>query len=293
MGPGDIAILTEYNAADFLNNTVYSTGSAPQPTSVALADFNNDNQSDIVIANSGRDSLGILIASNNGTFGTEMIYPIGTDSSPQYVITCDINKDNHIDIVSVNSKSNSISVIMGYGNGSFAEQIIYPTGDKSYPSGVVAGDVNNDNRLDLVIANKGTDSIGILYGYDYTSFQTQQTYSSIDNLSPRAIIVNDFNNDNILDIAATFGDSDTWCILLGYGNGSFTNPKTYSLPNRFLSAGGIGVGDFNNDNQSDIVIANYGSDNIGVVLGYGNGSFTAITLYSTGSRFQPDSCCLW
>ena len=64
----------------------------------------------------------------------EMIYPIGTDSSPQYVITCDINKDNHIDIVSVNSKMNSISVIMGYGNGSFAEQIIYPTGDKSYPS---------------------------------------------------------------------------------------------------------------------------------------------------------------
>ena len=69
-GPGDIAILTEYNAAEFLNNTVYSTGSSPQPTSVALADFNNDNQSDIVVANSGRDSLGILLASNNGTFGT-------------------------------------------------------------------------------------------------------------------------------------------------------------------------------------------------------------------------------
>ena len=48
-------------------------------------------------------------------------------------MTCDINKDNHIDIVSVNSKSNSISVIMGYGNGSFAEQMIYSTGNGSSP----------------------------------------------------------------------------------------------------------------------------------------------------------------
>ena len=35
----------------------------------------------------------------------EMNYQIGTDSHPQYVMTCDINKDNHTDIVSVNSKN--------------------------------------------------------------------------------------------------------------------------------------------------------------------------------------------
>ena len=71
-GTGDIAILTEYYAAEFVNKTIYSTGSAPQPTSVAIGDFNNDNRSDIVVANSGRDSLGILLASSNGTFGIEM-----------------------------------------------------------------------------------------------------------------------------------------------------------------------------------------------------------------------------
>ena len=280
-GRGDIAILTEYNAAEFANKIVYSTGSAPQPTSVAVGDFNNDNQSDIVVANSGTDTLGILLATKNGTFRMEMMYPIGTDSFPQYVITCDINNDNQMDIVSVNSKINSISVIMGYGNGSFAEQIIYSTGDKSYPSDVVAGDVNNDNRLDLVIVNEGTGSISILFGYDYTSFESEQAYSSIDNVDPRAVVVSDFNNDNIEDIAAIFTTSETLCILLGYGNGSFTIVKTYSLPNG-SKPWAIAVGDFNKDNLSDIVIANSYSYNIGVLLGYGNGSFSTIILYPTG-----------
>ena len=109
-----------------------------------------------------------------------MTYPIGIDSHPQYVITGDINKDNHIDIISVNSKSDSISLIMGLGNGSFASQKIYSTGNGSHPSAIALGDFNNDNRSDFVIANKGTDNIGILIGFNYSSFQSQNTYARID-----------------------------------------------------------------------------------------------------------------
>ena len=177
-----------------------------------------------------------------------------------------------MDIVSVNSKKNSISVFIGYGNGSFTDQMMYSTGDDSAPCATVVGDLNNDTRLDLVVANSGTDSIGIFYGYDYTTFQSQQTYSITNGTGPWGIVASDFNNDNILDIAVTIHYGDKWCTLLGYGNGSFTIPQIYSLP---LSSGawGIGVGDFNNDNQSDIVIANYWGYNIGVYLGYGDGKF--------------------
>jgi hypothetical protein len=101
------------------------------------------------------------------------MYLIDTDVDPQYVITCDINKDNHIDIVSANSESNSISIIMGYGNGTFAEQMIYSAGVGSYPSAVASADFNHDTLLDLVFANEGTDSIRILLAYNYTSFQSQ------------------------------------------------------------------------------------------------------------------------
>src|SRR5207302_1868628 len=60
-GTGDIAVLTEYDAAEFVNQTKYSTGSTPQPFSLAIGDFNNDNQSDVVVANSGTNNLAILL----------------------------------------------------------------------------------------------------------------------------------------------------------------------------------------------------------------------------------------
>ncbi len=61
-------------------------------------------------------------------------------------------------------------------------------------------------------------------------------------------------------------------ILLGNGDGTFANVVTYaagggSLP-RYIS-----VGDFNNDNISDIAIANSGANYIFLLFGFGDGSF--------------------
>jgi hypothetical protein len=283
---GNIAVLNQYYAAEFVNQTIYSTGSALNPFSIAINDFNNDNRSDVVVANSGTDSLGILLGSGNGTFGMEMTYLIGTDAHPQYVSTFDINKDNQIDIVSANSKINGISVIMGYGNGSFADQIIYSTGTDSYPYAVVAADLNNDNRLDFLVVNQGTDSVGIFFGYNYTTFQSETTYSSMGNLEPFGIVVSDFNNDKYLDIATVFFGSDSLGIIFGYGSGSFSNMVIYSTgidsqPQDLAEA------DFNNDGRSDIVVVNSNTSTIGVFLGYGNGSFAAILTYSTGNYSYP------
>ena len=121
-GTGDIAVLTEYDAAEFVQQTRYSTGSAPQPFSVTAGDLSNDNRSDIVVVNSGLDNLEILFGLGNNTFGMPVKHSIGSDSYPQYVITCDINKDNQLDIVSVNSKVHSITVMIGHGNGTFEDQ---------------------------------------------------------------------------------------------------------------------------------------------------------------------------
>ncbi len=285
-GTGDLAILTEYSAAEFDDQKRCFTGSAPQPYSVTVGDFNNDNRSDIVVANSGTNNVGILFGAGDGTFNMQMNYSIGTDFYPQYVITCDVNKDNQLDIVTVDSKVNSISVITGYGNGSFAEQILYSVGNSSYPSAIASGDFNNDTWLDLIVANEGIDYIGLFFGFNYISFQFQEIYSSMDILGATGIIVSDFNNDNYLDIAAIYRSNDSLVILLGHGNGSFTDAITVSMESGSFSSN-LAVGDFNNDSRMDIATANQQTGDVGVFLGYGNGSFAPIMSYSTGDDSYP------
>ncbi|CAF3154083.1 unnamed protein product [Rotaria sp. Silwood2] len=290
-GSGTVAILTQYLAAKFTNEAIYSTDSTPQPYSIAIGDLNNDNRSDIVIADSGTDNLHIGFDFDNDTFRFDMIYPTGIDSHPQYVLTGDINNDNHLDIIITNSKHNSISMIIGHGNGTFADQMLYSTGDGSYPSAVIVGDFNNDNRSDLVIVNEGTDTIATLVGYDYAVFENQPIYRSANNLTPTTVVTTDFNNDNYLDIGATFVNSGNVGILLGCGNASFGAMMTYptgigSFPT------GLAVNDFNSDGRIDIAAADYGTDNVIVLIGYGNGSFASMMYFSTGDNSRPFSVAI-
>ncbi|CAF4317757.1 unnamed protein product, partial [Rotaria sordida] len=183
---------------------------------------------DIVVVNSGSDNLDVLFNTGNGTFETQITYPIGVDSFPTYVTAGDINKDNHLDIVTVNSKNNSISIIMGHGNRTFDIPRVYSTGKNSYPLAVTIDDFNDDNRSDLIIANAGKDSIGVLFGFHYTTFKSHKTYSNDNTRAPSSIITSDFNNDKHLDIAVTFYSSNNIGILLAYGNGSFGTMMTYS-----------------------------------------------------------------
>jgi hypothetical protein len=285
-GSGQIAILTQYFAADFANQATYSTGSAPQPYSIAIGDLNNDNRSDIIVANSGTDNLEIAFGLGNGTFESQMMYSTGIDSHPQYVITGDVNNDHYLDIIIASSKHDSISVIMGYGNSTFAAKTVYSTGDGSLPSAVVIADLNNDNRSDLIVTDTGTDSISNFMGYDYALFETPKTYRSVNNLGPSAIVTGDFNSDNYLDIAAVFLTSGTVGILLGYGNGSFDDMMTYPQEiDSLLTA--LAVGDVNSDGKLDIVVADGGSNNIIILLGYGNGCFATSMTFSTGNGSDP------
>ncbi len=91
--------------------------------------------------------------------------------------------------------------------------------------------------------------------------------------SPGSVETADFNNDNIPDLAVTSETDSTVTILLGKGDGSFTEAKNSPffagpLPND------IAVGDFNKDGNVDLAIANHEQKYLTVLLGNGKGQFT-------------------
>ena len=124
--------------------------------SLSLADFNKDNLLDIVVANTGRDNVGVLLGYGNGTFAPQTTYSTGSGSLPYYVIVADCNNDNMSDIIATNFGSNEVVIFYGYGNGSFELSRRYSTAFGSKPFGIVTADLDNDTHLEFVVGLNGT-----------------------------------------------------------------------------------------------------------------------------------------
>ncbi|CAF1303378.1 unnamed protein product [Rotaria sp. Silwood1] len=281
---GNVGIFLGHGNGSFMDQVTYSTGKDSYPLSMVISDFNNDNQIDIAVANSGTNTIGVFLGYGNGSFMDQMTYLTGNGSSPKSLAIGDFNNDNRMDIVVANSRTNMVSIFLGYGNGLFADQMMYSTGTDSYPHYVAVGDLNNDKRMDIIVANRNMINIGLFLGSGDGFFSSQQTFSTNSIYSPLSIKCVDWNEDNRLDLIVI--DATNIFILFGSAHDGFIDGTTYTTGNgsfpRFLS-----VADFNNDDQLDIVVANSGSDSVGVFLGNGNGNFADQITYSTGFRSQP------
>ena len=250
----------------------YSDLDSSHPESVAVGDFNNDTHIDIVLANSGSDSVGILFGYGNSTFTKQITYSTDTGSAPRMVAVADFNNDHRLDIAVANFGTNNIGIFLGNGNGSFQTQTIFPT-MSSRPLCIIIDDFNNDNNPDIAFAGYGTNNIGVLLGLGNGDFETPKTISAGYDSLPNSIATGNFNNDNQLDIVVANSGTDNVLVLLGDGNGSFVMETIYTTGMNSHPYF-IAVSDLNNDTQLDIVVVNSKANNLGVFFGYGNGSFT-------------------
>jgi hypothetical protein len=271
---------------DFAYEISYFTGSGPHPYSVATGDFNKDNQSDIIVANSGNDNIQLLLDYKQGIFMNIITYSTGFGSSPQFVNVADLNRDNQLDIIVANTAKGIINVFFGYGNTTFDAPSSHSTGSGSFPSSIAVGDFNKDNWTDIVVANTGSNNIDVFLGFEYPTF-TNETITILGSSAvPCFVAVGDFNNDRQWDILVVNRKARNVGVYLGYGNGTFSDQTSLDTDSGPIS---LAVGDFNNDNQLDFVVANQDANNINVRLGYGNGSFQIQTTYSTGNSSSPKS----
>lgn len=93
----------------------------------------------------------------HGTFQTQQTYITGAD--PLSVTVGDFNGDGKPDLAVANSADNTVSVLLGNGDGSFQTQQVYATGGVD-PISMVMGDFNGDGKPDLAVINAGDTSRG-------------------------------------------------------------------------------------------------------------------------------------
>ena len=150
----NIGIFLGIDNGTFKPQTTFSTGSS-RPRSIAVGDFNNDTELDIAVVNYGTNNIGVFLQDRNGSFANQTTFSTGYDSDPYSLAVADLNNDDKLDIVVANYGTNNVGVLLGYGNGTFAIQIIFTTGINSHPYSIAIDNLNNDTYLDIVVACSG------------------------------------------------------------------------------------------------------------------------------------------
>lgn len=251
---------------------------APFPQSsftLATGDFNGDHRPDLVAVSEGSNQVSILLGNGNGTFSTASGSPITVGSSPNSASVGDFNNDGRPDLAVVNGGSNSVSVLLGDGTGGFTSNSAIPV-SATQPASIVAGDFNGDGKLDFAVVGEVSNNVAVYLGNGAGSFTAAPGSPIAVGSSPTSVVVGDFNGDGKPDLAVTndsAGAGATVSILLGNGNGSFTQARgsPISVGTNPLNAA---VGDFNGDGKQDLaVLLPFSNDTVGLLLGNGDGTF--------------------
>ncbi len=212
-------------------------------------------------------------------------YPVG--SGPAQLIVADFNGDHIPDLAAVNTESNTVSVLINNGDGTFRPQLEFATGPS--PVGLAAVDWNKDGKMDLIVANSGGDaahSVSILIGNGDGSFQPHRDITGAPNAN--SIAVGDFNHDGNPDIAtASNSPVNAVYVSLGDGHGGTMAQKVTSGFGQKADPGAnpflvtkIAWADYNRDGKDDLYyIQCCGGFDIkfgawGVLIGNGDGTFT-------------------
>ncbi|MCP3681837.1 MAG: T9SS type A sorting domain-containing protein, partial [bacterium] len=162
----------------------------------------------------------------------------------------------------------------------FETPVEYAVGDQ--PSSVFSALLNDDEEIDLAVANLVSNNVSILMGNSDGTFQEPRFYNV--GSYPSSIFAAFINDDNDNDLIVTNSGSGSITILLNNGSGVFEIDTTYEIG---VSPSSVFAANLDDTNGMDLIVTNTGSNNISILLNDGNGNFPSIENYDVGD--EPSS----
>ena len=142
----------------------YPVGS--QPTSIIAADFNGDGIQDLAVTCQTVREISVLLGTGlaAGTFSETVGIKYPNLELEISINSTDLNGDGNADLIVANRVTNSLSYMLGLGNGTFDTRVDFKVGGVKgrQPVAIAYGDFNNDGAIDIMVANAGTDDVSVL-----------------------------------------------------------------------------------------------------------------------------------
>jgi hypothetical protein len=276
----DFGLLVSNCQLKFQPTITYSQGTLVSPSSVVLADFNNDGRLDLAFIDSLKESLYVSLGDGNGTFEAKKM-SLAEYHPVKSIAVGNFNSDSHLDLAF--SYESGLGVLLGIGDGTFK----LSTTIQLYGIGSIAlGDFNDDKHLDIV-AYDGVQNLNVYFGQSSETFAAPITLYTGFVSDPQQIVIADYNKDNHSDIAILNFNSRNIGVFLNNNDGTFQAQAT-SFTDGAVDPLYIAVGDFNGDALPDFVIS-FDTNHVTVMFGYGNGTFgSKVVIIVEGSGGEPE-----
>lgn len=202
--------------------------------------------------------------------------PLPTGDRPQDVVICDVDEDGHLDILTANSESEDVSVLVGDGAGGFR-----PTAGSPLPTGIAShliecADLTGDGHPDVAVTSHDNHDVVILPGdgdggLDAASRLRVPAHEAGEPHNHGLLAV-DMDDDGALDIVTTNQEDQSVSVLRGDGSGGFSpapgSPfRVGRMP--YIAA----AGDVDGDGFLDVAVPNAVDGNVTILHGEANGSF--------------------
>jgi len=247
-----------------------------QPMNIEVNDFNGDTINDIIVAvPDGVNGFSVYLGNGDSTFQTKTNYYTG--SRPWDMVSHDIDNDGDVDLMICRDQAGDFRVYKNNGSGVFSYYTSKSLGSATYPKAIESGYFNNDTLLDIVVA-KNT-GISVFLGHATYTFLSPTSY--IAGLGIRELALGDFNNDSIIDIAASGSTYDEVYVFIGKGDGTFNQKVEYPSGDY---PRGIEAYDMNGDNNLDLAVSCMNDSTLFVMLGNGSGTFDSTLMYPLGAK---------
>lgn len=189
--PGQLAILLNKGGGKFAEAVFYAD---PSAIAVVAADFDGDGALDAATANFD-STVRVFDGDGTGRFGAPGEYGIGTHGAA--LVAGDLNQDLRPDLLTGDDGGNSVSVLMGKGDGSFGDAQILPAGNTHT---VALADLDGDGNLDLLAGGYTDTDVKFWRGSGDGSFMTTAGIA-LGDVTARGLAAADLNGDGKLDLA--------------------------------------------------------------------------------------------